>query len=168
MLPRLGHEDFLSNPFQFILIQHSQLHILCYWQRSKILLPTPPPKKTIKRTIISKHLFLLLNEQRSTHSRLDIAYFLLTSNIRLAVTLSSSSEGRNSLLCTTTNHTNCVMSFSQADKAFRSVTSCRRSGARFSAALSLSLSLARGPSLPTPATSHQFRRSPYLRTSLRT
>ena len=42
----------------------------------------PPPKKKkklpIKRTIISK----LLNEQRSTHFRLDIAYFLLTSNIR--------------------------------------------------------------------------------------
>jgi hypothetical protein len=109
---------------------------------------------------------LLLNEQRSTHFRLYIAYFLLTSNIRLAVTVRSSSEGRNSLLYTTMNHTDCVLSFSQADKAVRPVTSCGSSVARFSAAVFLSR--ARAPSIPTLATSHQVRRSLYVRTSLRT
>ena len=153
------YHDWAMRAFSQILFNsswsyHSHLYTLCYWQHSKI-----PPKLQIQCTIISKHLLLLLNEQRSMHFLLYVAYFLLTSNIRLAVTLSSSSEGRNSLHCTTMNHTDCVLSFNQVDKAHRPVTSCGSTGARFSAALFLSR--VRAPSLPTPATSHQVLRSPY-------
>lgn len=48
----------------------------------------------IKPTIFRKYLLLLLNQERPKHFRLNITYFLLTSNILHAVTFSWHSEGR--------------------------------------------------------------------------
>jgi len=161
----LGHGGFSSTPFQFHLNQEFALKTLCYRQGNKI--PPPPRKKNyqLNAPLLANY---WTNKDLHTFGLTLLTFCSPVTFDRLAVALSSSSEGRNSRLCTTTNHTDCVLSFSQADKAFRSVTSCKKFWGKILCG-SLALSLSRsGPSLPTPATFHQVRRIPYLCTSLRT